>query len=539
MAEQDDDRDIDYATVKVADLQEGHLFRLIYSIFHIFTPVDWQAVLGRLHSPLGRVEARQWIETDYSERRLFLHELCDYNFGKEEGEHHPQSTLTELTVLKQAIEVYPEAVRVPDAGGYYPLHIVCRRERHLMDGHISTLSWRRATPDAFKVVLYAYPEAASLVVSSDGRTALNCLAGVQAWRNQESKERAVQTLLEIYPQALQIPDIYGRYPLHTVCDSGSFKLLLKGYPRAAEILCPSLLCSATPLLAELRLGNHDNVRLLLKTCPWTVGIEDSGGLLIDYQSQLEAVGDALDYACVSYCNGVGVLWLHDTTICDQHIEDMCDYRGYIDANVNFLGGSKYSLDNARFLEAAFDILLTIFRVMYGTHVQFLPLHAAVQGRLCRPWNLVVLNELLTRFGEQVFKKDDKENLPVHLFLESCMIERDRAIERGYAKDAEDYEVAVKRCLCLLLEANPQAASQTNGEGRLPLHLAIENRSLSHDTAVAPLLHLAPQALLARDMKTRLYPFANTAVGSTANLDLTFSLLQRDPTVMLRLDVMDN
>lgn len=535
MAEQDDAIYIDFTPLRVAELPEGHLFRLIYNIFHIFTPVDWQAVLRRLHSPLGRIEARQWIETDYSERRLFLHELCDYNFGKEEGESHPQSALTELTVLKQAIMVYPEAVRLPDAGGYYPLHIVCRRERLLGDGHISTLSWSRATADAFKVVLYAYPEAASLVVSSDGRTALNCLVGVPAWRNKESKVRAVQTLLEIYPQALQLPDIYGRYPIHGVCDSGSFKLLLKGYPKAAEIPC----WSATPLLSELRLDNHDNVMLLLKTCPWTVGIEDRGGLLIDYQSQLEAVGDALDYACVSYCNGVGVLWFHDTAIYDRDVEDLCDYRGYIDANVNFLRGCKYSLDNAVFLEAAFDMLLTILRVMYGAHDQFLPLHAALQGRLCRPWQLVLMNELLTRFGDQACEKDDKENLPLHLFLESCMIERDRAIERGYAKDEEDYEVAVQRCLCLLLEANPQAASQTNGEGRLPLHLAIENRSLSHDTAVAPLLHLAPRALLARDMKTGLYPFANAAVGSMANLDLTFTLLQRDPTVLLRLDVMDS
>jgi hypothetical protein len=176
--------------------------------------------------------------------------------------------------------------------------------------------------------------------------------------------------------------------------------------------------------------------------------------------------------------------------------------------------------------------------MYGTHDKFLPLHAAVQGRLCRPWNLVVMNELLTRFGEQACELDDKGNLPLHLFLESCMIERDRAIERAYAKDGEDYETALKRCFCVLLEANPQAASQTNGEGRLPLHLAIENRSLSHETAVAPLLHLAPQALLARDMKTRLYPFANAAVGSMAKLDLTFSLLQRDPTVLLCLNVID-
>ena len=65
--------------------------------------------------------------------------------------------------------------------------------------------------------------------------------------------------------------------------------------------------------------------------------------------------------------------------------------------------------------------------MYASQDQFLPLHAAVQGRLCRPWNLVVMRDLLRRFVEQAREKDDYGNLPLHLFLESCTIERDRAI----------------------------------------------------------------------------------------------------------------
>jgi hypothetical protein len=538
--------DIDYTTLKVADLPEGHLFGLIYRRFEDYAdyrPPNWEAVAQRLHSPIGREEARQWIETDYSTRRLFLHELCDYDFGAEEEDERlaeqrrPHSTLTELTVLKQTIEVYPEALRLPDAGGYNPLHVVCRRENHWGDCSISPTPWRRVTADVFKVVLYAYPEAASLVASSDCRTALNCLVGVQAWFNQESKERAVQTLLEIYPQALQIPDIGGRYPLHTLHGSGSFELLLKGFPKAAEIPCTSQnLGCRTPLLLQLHYGLYKNARLLLKTCPWSVGIEDRGGLLIDMYFQLYAVGDALDYLCVDYSVALGVSWLHDTSIYDRDTDEDCYYRGYIDANINLLDESEHSQDQALSASPSFDMLLTILRIMYASQDQFLPLHAAVQGRLCRPWNLVVMRDLLRRYGEQAREKDNDGNLPLHLFLESCTIERDRAIERGYAKDAIEYQFAVTLCLCWLLEANPQAANQTNGEGRLPLHLAIENRSLFHDTAVAPLLDLAPRALLTRDIKSRLYPFANAAVGATANLDVTFNLLQRDPTVLLRLEV---
>jgi hypothetical protein len=127
-----------------------------------------------------------------------------------------------------------------------------------------------------------------------------------------------------------------------------------------------------------------------------------------------------------------------------------------------------------------------------------------------------------------------------LFLQSCLLERDRAKRVGFAYDNEDYDTAVVNCLKLLLEAYPSAAAQVNGDGRLPLHLAIENVShISFDSVLKPLLHQAPRALTVRDMKTRLYPFAASAVGRSANLDLVYNLLKLDPGCLQKQVVLDN
>lgn len=169
--------------------------------------------------------------------------------------------------------------------------------------------------------------------------------------------------------------------------------------------------------------------------------------------------------------------------------------------------------------------------MYG-RPKFLPLHAFVQGSLCRPWNLALTKHILEKFGNEAGKTDGEGNLPLHLFLESCMVERSRAIRIGYAADEDDYHVAVQTCFGLLLAAHPRAAASRNGAGRLPLHLALEScRQLPADAIVEPLLGRAPEALLARDTDSRLYPFASAAVGPSSNIDLSYNLLRRDPSVL--------
>lgn len=111
---------------------------------------------------------------------------------------------------------------------------------------------------------------------------------------------------------------------------------------------------------------------------------------------------------------------------------------------------------AAYMEATFEVLLSILRVMYG-RPQFLPLHALVKDHMCRPWNLILMKEFTTRFREHAHMQGVDGNLPLHLILESGTIEWDRAIAKGYAKDTEKYHEAVIRCLQFLLEANPRVS----------------------------------------------------------------------------------
>jgi len=91
--------------------------------------------------------------------------------------------------------------------------------------------------------------------------------------------------------------------------------------------------------------------------------------------------------------------------------------------------------------------------------------------------LVVMDGLLKQFQRDAAKCYSCGNLPLRLFLESCLVERARAIARGYARDIDDDCDAVKRCLQLIPNANPRATTQLNGAGLLPLHIAVKGPSV--------------------------------------------------------------
>jgi len=316
------------------------------------------------------------------------------------------------------------------------------------------------------------------------------------------------------------------------------KRLLKesGGPRATFAPCGPR--RRTPLLSSLEQCRHASdyqvPRHLLESCPLTAAIADRGEISIR-GDWVEPAGDALDYICVIYCNAVLVRW-YGRQIYDEFggapiNDDFDDFDSYsfINGNIDYLeGGRLFRMEeDQEFIDATFEMLLIKLRVMYGRG-QFLPLHAICHGILCRPWNLVVLQELISRFGDESREKDSSGSLPLHLFLESCSLEGHRAIDLGYASDDSDYQHAIERSYELILNANPRAALVPNGEDRLPLHLTIANRGLSNDAIMDALV--TPLTVRARDITNRLYPFACAAIGVGADVDLTFRLLRKDPSV---------
>ena len=556
------------ASVPIDELPNGHLFRLLFRRFgeeENRLPVDWDAIEQRLKSHPH--ETRQWVKTDYVSSRLFLHELCDYEFGKDDSDvvddddddgvagaeeedgdeydedattvrrqqQHPSDT--ELRILQMTIDVFPKALRLRDAMGYLPLHRICIRCKNWSGPGSSHLNWYRATPKAIRTILKSYPEAASKLSHMDGKTAMHCLLEATTG---EGKLDCLVELLDLFPEAVTIADEEGLYPLHVAClqgDHGIINALINRCPQAVEIRCESPYLGHRTLLQTFLQCNdeaYEQAKIILERCPWAVGIDDNQ-VLATYGGKLQPAGDALDYVCISYSKKVGVNFAH-ANVLEEVIDgtsELSKYRrGYVEANANFvkqlaMTSSPGQQDDSE----SFSFLLNTLRVMYGPR-PFLPLHACMDGRLCRPWHLAVVQAIFKRFPDQIMERDIRGNIPLHSFLESFLFERERSIEKSFAHDEEDYHFAVNQCLAIILGFDESTVKVTNDEGRLPLHLAIEHGlDCPFNTVISQLLSLAPTTVSVPDPKTGLYPFMAAAVGMSSNLNSIYSLLKFDPNVL--------
>lgn len=84
--------------------------------------------------------------------------------------------------------------------------------------------------------------------------------------------------------------------------------------------------------------------------------------------------------------------------------------------------------------------------------------------------------------------------------------------------------ANKPILVLLAEAYPQAAARKSGEGRLPIHYAIESGK-TLDRGILNLIYGGPHTLDQRDPKTMLNPCLLAAASPRCRLSTAFELLK--------------
>jgi len=147
------------------------------------------------------------------------------------------------------------------------------------------------------------------------------------------------------------------------------------------------------------------------------------------------------------------------------------------------------------------------------------------------------------------EKDIHGNLPIHY----------AAARSGYVKRnipvgammGSQKNIMERSVVFDLLPRWPQGARVTNGKMQLPLHLAIEEEKQSRairkgeeretnvsqfETCIAesPVLCLFnsyPEGLERRDGVTKLYPFMQAALGDSADLDMVFILLKKNPAII--------
>lgn len=158
---------------------------------------------------------------------------------------------------------------------------------------------------------------------------------------------------------------------------------------------------------------------------------------------------------------------------------------------------------------------------------------------------------LKMFGHQTSLKDDNGNLPIHIAA-SNPFHKILHIPANLAgkKIAEE---ANRSVIEMLTQIHPNSTQIQNGQGRLPLNLAIESRKC-WENGVGSLLRAYPDSLDVVDGKTQLCPFMLAASSETIrpiqleqcsslvalsvcnksedSLDLTYRLLRSNPMNVL-------
>lgn len=137
--------------------------------------------------------------------------------------------------------------------------------------------------------------------------------------------------------------------------------------------------------------------------------------------------------------------------------------------------------------------------------------------------------LAIRFNrDQLAQQDDEGNLPLHLastHLELPTMPLFMKVLQPFIKHANSSIVL------MMVKEYPAAASIMNRQGRIPLHLAID-QGKPWDGALLPLLRAAPQAMEQRDPITKLFPALQAAATRSCSLSIVFELLCRRPDILL-------
>lgn len=96
---------------------------------------------------------------------------------------------------------------------------------------------------------------------------------------------------------------------------------------------------------------------------------------------------------------------------------------------------------------------------------------------------------------------------------------------------------------VLVQHHPSAARIANGDGRLPLHLSLEQGKRTWNSGVGSLIKAAPQSVTTRDVKTHMYPVQLAAAQTSGeddkeSLETIYNLLLAWPAVLqhVRTDV---
>jgi len=127
------------------------------------------------------------------------------------------------SVIINLIELYPEGATQIQNDGKLPLHLIAQ---HAEEWNIECDAIYQAYPNAIKVP-YSTQKLLPLHIASI---------------SPDAKPSIIQQLIQYYSQAISIPDMQGRLPIHLACDAGktwenALSVLYAAYPYSLYMQC--------------------------------------------------------------------------------------------------------------------------------------------------------------------------------------------------------------------------------------------------------------------------------------------------------------
>ena len=145
---------------------------------------------------------------------------------------------------------------------------------------------------------------------------------------------------------------------------------------------------------------------------------------------------------------------------------------------------------------------------------WLPLHEATKIKNIPLIFLLLLTQMMPNC---ICEKDNDRNNLLHLIL--CNIPSKQHGDPGFLG-----------LITFILTTFPQLVVQPNGDGKLPLFLAIKHGSPW--SCLQLILLTLPEIISNVDMETQLFPFMAALCHEKASINVAYRLLQFDPTLIL-------
>jgi ankyrin repeat protein len=364
-----------------------------------------------------------------------------------------------LSVVNAVFDAYPEAVKEKDKYGETPLHLA---------------SYFNQSEHVIQWLIKKFPETAKMK-DSYGWTPLHLAC------ESHQSEQVIRLLLELDPEAVKEKDKYGFMPLHLACQNNQSEQVIRMLTQEAW-------------RAIQNSGIDDDNEMVFNTLAECCGFWEPSFRLDHMRIMLEEVPISFD-----------TMNANDTKLCLDHMfsKQFVNHGGYLD-KLNFIM-MRLTTGVTRQEEPSdnntFPILHSVLKLLCKVGIR--------QDPYTSQTIVSILNLVRQRSPDQFRTRDESGSLPLHIAVQLPFMS---IVTATTSSDGESTGEPVtndqtRAIIKVLLEEYPEAAGIADGQGRLPLHIAMEHGQPCADL----LLDAEPRALDTRCMVTHMYPFQLAAL----------------------------